>query len=275
MSVQFEIKALSSMSVTNQGNSSLWYLGYQKSVKSLEYTGDQLTLTTQDNTQFSVTITSGGGGDFVPIAGNEGNPMTGDLIIKAIRIGTASRRNVVIGNYAAPTYDVSEGTFENTIVGWGAFMSSQSGSERNVCLGNNAGADITTGRSNIMQGPFSGGGVKSGNNNICITTNSQDITTNEAVSKIIAIGTDVQINNNYEIAIGGGGTPVIQGLSAWNFEGLDNYIKINGLFNVKDWQFKQVTAGLNIYFQGTFKARIGTDGDLYLAGTTTHYNATE
>ena len=113
MSVQFEIKALSSMSVTNQGNSSLWYLGYQKSVKSLEYVGDQLTLTTQDNTEFSVTITSGGGGDFVPIAGNEGNPMTGPLVVDVIypkntgviSFGTQNNpsrisENISIGYYA-------------------------------------------------------------------------------------------------------------------------------------------------------------------------------
>jgi len=251
--------------------------------------GDQLTLTTQDNTQFSVTITSGGGGDFVPIAGNEGNPMTGPLVMQridqsasneAIAIGlnsnpnlitenttigeesgnvlaTGARQNSFFGQYSGLACTTG---IKNTAIGYGAMFNINEGSG-NVCIGNYTGINFTTGNDNTMIGE-SAGSFDGSNQNRCIYIGKRSGRGNTS-DDMIFIGSQ---NNDNDKSL-------IEGLS--NGDATQMYLKVNGKLNVTDWQFKQVTAGLNIYFQGAFKARIGTDGDLYLAGTTTHYNATE
>ena len=300
---------INEVSTDNFGTSSQWFEAFQKNVVSASYDEitEVLTLTMRDNTTVTVTIPSGGGGDFVPIAGNAGNPMTGPLVMQRIETNGAYK-NISIGNDTpdnnndddnicigrAAGNNINNGQV-NIAIGDNAGRNIATGSE-NVCIGQDAGLGATTtssantyvgkgagsknnGSQNIMIGVNSDfKGINTGDYNVIVGSNGANDIDITSHSGVICIGRNSQlhINDNNGIAIGSNGTlgrSAIEGKSTGDVD--VNFIKINGYFNVKDWQFKQVTTGLNIYYNNVFKARIGTDGDLYLAGTQVHYGATE
>lgn len=298
-----------SISTASDGVSANWKEGYDHSPISLNYTNPTLTLTRQDGTTLTATIDAGGG-DFVPIAGNLGNPMTGPLVIQKINTSD-NAKSIVIGN-SIPNpndgYNVQIGlnaganmntaAIANVAIGLNACNASGFNGGNNVLIGNGVGADMNTiVNANVAIGAGAGKDCKGSNNvfigagagfseentgsgNIFIGENSVSTgSPQQNYSGVIAIGKNCGIGpfDSGSIAIGAnitnGGIVALTGQSTGDVTG--NFIKINGILDIQNWSFKQVTAGLNIYYNDVFKARIGTDGDLYLSGTTVHYNATE
>lgn len=224
-------------------------------------------------------------GDYVPIAGNDGNPMTGPLYYDYLvgknfneavgvdaltnRANPGVTRNTAIGGYSLYALTVGE---KNVSVGDQSAMVITSGN-RNTFIGSDPN-NFTQGNDNVFIGsstPL----ITGGNYNVFINSRASSSSWGtHNLNRVIAIGNFThEITEDNTISIGDGDS-VIKGKSGHlNSDG--NFIKINGEFAVKDWNFKQVAAGLNIYHSGTFKARIGTDGNLYLAGTKVEYNAAE
>lgn len=296
-----------SISTASDGVSANWKEGYDHSPISLNYTNPTLTLTRQDGTILTTTIETTGG-DFVPISGNLGNPMTGPLVIQKINTSD-NAKSIVIGN-SIPNpnngYNVQIGLnagyslttgVANVIMGVNSGQTIQDGSS-NVIVGNGAGSDFnSTNNTNTAIGAAAGNNCKgsgnvfigngsgfsednTGTGNIFLGENSTSTgAPQQNYSGVIAIGKNSGVGpfNSGSIAIGynsiAGGTVALTGESTGVIA--DNFIKINGILDVRDWSFKQVAAGLNIYYNNVFKMRLGTDGDLYLSGTTVHYNATE
>lgn len=295
-----------SISTASDGVSANWKEGYDHSPISLNYANPTLTLTRQDGTTLTTTINASGG-DFVPIAGNLGNPMTGDIYVTAIRRNNTND-NIAIGLGAVNS---NLGVF-NIGLGGDALRNTTVNSSNNIGLGagslysctdgqNNVGISgalsfLTTGNDNIAIGQFAATNIVTGSKNLAIGDNSLQV--DASSSNNIAIGSNAGSvnsatptnnaifigNHSGQSAIGDdwvyighssstSNTSVIYGKSTTDIN--NNYIRIQGDFFVKDWSFKQVTTGLNIYYNNVFKARIGADGDLYLSGTTVHYNATE
>lgn len=277
-----------SISTASDGVSSNWKDGYDHSPVALDYNSPTLTLTREDGTTLSTTINTGGG-DFVPIAGNVGNPMTGPLVIKRIEpsatqkpiiIGVNSNtnevgNNVSIGEYSG--YSMVSGANENVLLGYLAGSEISTGST-NLAIGSGAIFTITTGDGNIGIGDYSGNNFTTGSENIFIGRGAGSFDGNNLNNTIYIgkkAGRGASVDNTIEIgnAPNNGNTCVIEGIGSGISD--NDFIRINGEFFVRGWQFKQVTTGLNIYYNSIFKMRLGTDGDLYLSGTTVHYNATE
>ena len=283
----YQLYIYKDIETVDYGNTANWLQGYNHSVKSLTYAGDQLALEREDGSILSVTIPSGGGGDFVPIAGNAGNPMTGDLYFTALR-PSVDNDNIAIGTNAG------KAGVGNVAVGNNSLASITSNNNNNIALGVSA-MQLTNGSSNVSMGLLALSQATSGNNNLALGSNSLQISSgdyNIAIgSNAGSVNSGLPTNNGVFIGKYSGqgvtgddwvyignssslsNTSVLYGKSTDDVN--NNYIVVNGDMYVKQWQFKEVAAGLNIYFNGTFKMRIGTDGDLYLSGTTVHYNATE
>lgn len=224
-------------------------------------------------------------GDYVPIAGNQGNPMTGPLYYDSL-IGKNFNEAVGVD---ALTNRANPGVTRNTAIG-GYSLYALTVGEKNVSVGDQSATVITSGNRNTFIGSDPNNFTQ-GNDNVfigsstpLITGGNYNVFINSRASSsswgthnlngVIAIGNFThEITEDNAISIGDGDS-VIKGKSG-SLNSNDNFININGDFAVKDWNFKQVTAGLNIYHSGAFKARIGTDGNLYLAGTKVEYNATE
>lgn len=296
-----------SISTASDGVSANWKEGYDHSPISLNYSNPTLTLTRKDGTTLTTTINTGGG-DFVPITGNVGNPMTGPLVMQKINTSDDAK-SIVIGNLIPNPnngYNVQIGLnagksittgVANVVMGINAGQTIQDGSS-NVIIGNGAAIDFnSTNNTNTAIGAGAGGKCKgsgnvfvgsgsgfselnTGTGNIFIGENSVSTgSPQQNYSGVISIGKNNGIGpfNSGSIVIGSnitnGGVIALTGESTGTLA--DNFIKINGEFFVQDWGFKQVAAGLNIYYNSIFKMRLGTDGDLYLSGTAVHYNATE
>lgn len=277
-----------SISTASDGVSANWKEGYDHSPISLNYTNPTLTLTRQDGTTLTTTIDAGGG-DFVPIAGNLGNPMTGPLVVKRIEpsatqkpivIGVNSNlnevgNNVSIGEFSG--YGLASGATDNVLLGYIAGAEITTGIE-NLAIGSGSLSSTTTGSSNIGIGAYNGINFTTGSDNIFLGNGAGSFDGGNYNSSIFIgkrAGRLTSSDNTIEIgnAPNNGNTCVIEGIGSGISD--NDHIRINGKFYVRGWQFKQVTTGLNIYYNDVFKARIGTDGDLYLSGTTVHYNATE
>lgn len=228
-------------------------------------------------------------GDYVPIAGNAGNPMTGTLVVKRIEpsatqkpivIGVNSNlnevgNNVSIGEFSG--YGLATGAKDNVLLGYIAGAEITTGIE-NIAIGSGSLSKTTTGNSNIGIGAYNGINFITGNDNIFIGNGAGSFDGGDYNGSIFIgkrAGRAISSDNTIEIgnAPNNGNTCVIEGVGSGVSD--TDHIRINGDFAVKGWNFKQVAAGLNIYHSGTFKARIGTDGNLHLAGTEVTYNATE
>lgn len=223
-------------------------------------------------------------GDYVPIAGNQGNPMTGPLYYDSL---AGVNDNAILG-LRSLTNKKDPNVLKNFVIGNDSLNKLINGNQ-NISIGDQNATEFKTGSKNIFinSTPDS---MTVGSNNFLMRATSNDIPNGDGniymgltslvgsfggstLSNAIVIGNTFDrdlVDNGIKI---GNGYSVISGKSSTSPS--SNFIKINGDFAVKDWNFKQVAAGLNVYHSGTFKARIGTDGNLYLAGTKVEYNAAE
>ncbi len=254
------------------GDASLWKSAYDNNIVSMSFDEPTNTLTLlKRNSTFVSTTIPVGGGDFVPISGNEGNPMTGSLVVKNIQ-GSSDFSPIVYGKNANPNLSLGNITVGNqageellSSAEWNTLIGNQAGfsittGSRNVVIGKGAGTSINTGSRNFMLGESAGQSITSGSQNIMIGSNAG----------FSATGDDwVYVGNSSSL----GNTSVLYGKSTDDIA--NNYIVVNGDMYVKQWQIKQTAQGLSFYKDGVFKMRISTTGDLFIGGDKVHYNATE